>query len=34
MDDGEIVEQGAHAALLAIPGGVYAGLHRLQQGET
>ena len=32
MDRGQIVEQGAHEQLLQQPDGLYAALHRLQQG--
>jgi subfamily B ATP-binding cassette protein HlyB/CyaB len=32
MDKGQIVEVGSHAELLAKPNGLYAYLHRLQQG--
>jgi subfamily B ATP-binding cassette protein HlyB/CyaB len=32
MDKGQIVEVGTHAELLAKPNGLYAYLHRLQQG--
>lgn len=31
MKDGRLVEQGSHDELLAIPNGVFAGLHKLQQ---
>lgn len=30
LDNGEIVEQGKHEELIAIPGGVYKNLHKLQ----
>jgi subfamily B ATP-binding cassette protein HlyB/CyaB len=32
MDKGQIVEVGTHTELLAKPNGLYAYLHRLQQG--
>ncbi len=33
MDRGQVAEIGSHEALLALPDGIYAYLHRLQRGE-
>ena len=34
MERGQVAELGSHAALLALPGGIYAHLHGLQQGSS